>query len=855
MGQNDTYNLLDILQKSVGYDIALLTTYNFDVRLFEQAILNSLFANNVRKISVYVDAVELTKSLQSVKTCQIGKKYMVNPIRINSTFHPKVVLLLGEKKARLIISSANITTSGYTTNNEVFNFIDYSDKDPKYLDLIVGAIGFFTSIDKNSDQLDRELIKEATSFPYYHRTKQNEEAYYLHNLKESILKQAQQLMADDVRNIRIAVPYYDGELSAYKEIRSQFPNAAIQLYIQNFKSTFPVDYNNTFKIADHTYPFAGFRHGNDNFKNNFYHGKVFLFQSAEKSYVLYGSANCTQAALTKSFAEGGNIECDLLEIGSKEEFNYFFDNIQIKEKEQLVGQTPEYASPVQPDVVFKYGEIKDDVRLYFLLKNKQEIPAVVIDNTKLEVNVKNDELIAIIPIENCGTLTDIFDVTLVFDDREETCRCWTFNREMLKRNREKLTDVRTLKDFDINPNSDKYLEDRRRLLEAELMCLPDILSYREKSVIFDQLKEEAEADEDDIQDSSDFVVDIDIPDEYRAAYRQYQYVEKLRGVFSSRFFSMNSGCLLPGSGNKIIKSSEGLGSGKTPTCQARMATSEEKSFERFVKRRVKGMLNDQYVAAIGMDHYLALITVIFEIYDKYNNQQNVIDIFQKEYVAQTRAELMGKAMMKDRAKEVKEFDNVSATLLEQSYKVIFDNYEYRMSETEADAQYKYDQINKKLLLQMQEAYGIRNIFKEDIVAVITGNSIKKNMQQISAMVSYIDKLFGYKGFGQLEKFIETIYSHPDISLKGTVFTISALSTNITSCFKPDIRVLQEIKKYSRNVAPIEIVKIIIRSAGAKSSTRIDKIEHKISMNRNSWSCSIYYKNGARKDDRAQYISI
>ena len=132
MGRNDSYSLLDILQKSVGYDIALLTTYNFDIRLFEQAVLNSLFANNVRKVSVYVDAEELTKSLQSVRTCQIGRKYMINPIRINSTFHPKVVLLLGEKKARLILSSANITTPGYTTNNEVFNFIDYSDKDPKY---------------------------------------------------------------------------------------------------------------------------------------------------------------------------------------------------------------------------------------------------------------------------------------------------------------------------------------------------------------------------------------------------------------------------------------------------------------------------------------------------------------------------------------------------------------------------------------------------------------------------------------------------------------------------------------------------------------------------------------------------
>ena len=857
MGRNDSYSLLDILQKSVGYDIALLTTYNFDIRLFEQAILNSLFANNVRKVSVYVDAEELVKSLQSVRNCQIGRKYMINPIRINSTFHPKVVLLLGEKKARLILGSANITTPGYTTNNEVFNFIDYSDKDPKYLDLIVSAIGFFNSIDNNSDQLDRELIEEAASYPYYHRTRHNEETYYLHNLKDSILSQARQLISDDVQRISIAVPYYDGELSAYKEIQAQFPNAAMQLYIQNHKSTFPVDYNHNNKVANNIMPFAGFRQGKDNCKNNFYHGKVFLFQSAMKSYVLYGSANCTQAALTKSFAEGGNIECDLFEIGDREEFDYFFENIEIRKDEKLTSQALEYAPSVQPAVVFKYGEVKDDIWLYFLLRNKHEIPTVNLGNAKLYTMIENDELIAIIPSESASSLTDLFDVTLLYSDREEVCRCWTFSKEALKKNREKLTDTGSLKDFDINPGSDRFIEDRRRLLEAELMCLPDIVSYREKSAIFAQIKEEAEADEDEVESSSDFVVDIDIPDEYRAAYRQYQYVERIRGVFNRHFFSMNSGCLLPGSKGKIAKSSEGLDAEPISTTQARMATTEEKSFERFVKRRVKGMLNDQYVAAIGIDHYIALLSVLFEIFYKYNVREKVKDIFQNEYVAQTRAELMAKAMAKDRTKEIKKFDETSAALLEQSYKVIFDNYIYRTKAEDTDEQYRYDQINKKLLMQMQDIYGIRNVFKDDVAAVITGNNNNNNLQQISvsAMVSYIDKLFGYMGIDQLVKLIGKVYSQPDISLKGSVFTISALSPNISSCFKPDIRVLQEIKKYSRNVAPIEVVKIIIRPVNAQKTTRISRIEHKIKMTRNSWTCSIVYKDGSRKDEKAKYISI
>jgi hypothetical protein len=401
------------------------------------------------------------------------------------------------------------------------------------------------------------------------------------------------------------------------------------------------------------------------------------------------------------------------------------------------------------------------------------------------------------------------------------------------------------------------MEDRRRLLEAELMCLPDIVSYREKRAIFDQIKEEAEADEEDEENTSDFVVNIDIPDEYRAAYRQYQYVERIRGVFNHHFFSMNTGCLLPGEKSKISKSDEGIGSDPMPTIQARMATSEEKSFERFVKRRVKGMLNEQYMAAIGMDHYIALLSVLFEIFYKYNEREKVKDIFQNEYVAQTRAELMIKALAKDRTKEIKKFDETSAVLLEQCYKVIFDNYIYRMKAEGNEEQYRYDQINKKLLLQMNGVYGIRDCFKDDIVVVYTENSNNKNLQQVNVgiLVSYVNRLFGYMGMDQLAELIGNVYSHPDISLKGTVFTISALSPNISSCFKPDIRVLQEIKKYSRKVAQIDIVKIIIRSVNSQKPTRIDKIEHKVSMSRNLWTCSIVYKNGSRKDERSQYISF
>ena len=229
------YSILDILARSSGYEIALMTTFNFELRFFERAVLNRLLAKDVKKISVFVDSAEFTKALNEFDTqhngSHIGRKYMVNPVQINSSFHPKLILLLGEKKARLIIASANIKTSGYAINNEIFNFIDYSSEHPEYLDLIVSAIDFFHDINALSYQLDNEILKEAKEFVYYHRTEKNGEVRLFHNLTRSMLDQVIENINGEIESIRIAVPYYDKELRAVQGIKERFPAADIHLYI------------------------------------------------------------------------------------------------------------------------------------------------------------------------------------------------------------------------------------------------------------------------------------------------------------------------------------------------------------------------------------------------------------------------------------------------------------------------------------------------------------------------------------------------------------------------------------------------------------------------------------------------
>ena len=150
--------ILSEIEKSRGYEIALITTFNFDISFFERKMLNSLMDNDVKKIELFVDSDQLNKSLQNNRDNTMNKKYIVNAIDIRSSFHPKVVLLLGEEQAKLIVSSANITMSGYTLNNEIFKSFKYDKNNERNLNLINDAIDFFVKLNNMAYYKDTSIF-------------------------------------------------------------------------------------------------------------------------------------------------------------------------------------------------------------------------------------------------------------------------------------------------------------------------------------------------------------------------------------------------------------------------------------------------------------------------------------------------------------------------------------------------------------------------------------------------------------------------------------------------------------------------------------------------------------------------
>ena len=101
------------------FDHALLTTYSFNLRFFEEWVLRALWAAEVRNVVVFVDPGELAEALADRAPSLAGRAYhLVAATQARAAFHPKLLLASGPDGARLCVSSANLTPDGQLRNAE-----------------------------------------------------------------------------------------------------------------------------------------------------------------------------------------------------------------------------------------------------------------------------------------------------------------------------------------------------------------------------------------------------------------------------------------------------------------------------------------------------------------------------------------------------------------------------------------------------------------------------------------------------------------------------------------------------------------------------------------------------------------
>lgn len=809
--------IIDEITYSKGYSIALLTTFNFEISYFERVILNSLYDKNIRNIELFVDADELEKAISENINNDLNKKYIVNPIRINSAFHPKVVLLLGEEKAKLIVSSANIKSSGYTLNNEIYNVFEYNKENIDNLNLINDAITFFEKLNTMAYYQDTKIFNKINDLIYRHRKSDNNEIKLIQNLESSVINQLKDIITDKVESIDIAVPYYDNELLAYKDLSETFECSNINLYLQNGLSTFPIDYNNANGIvaSDKLNIYLKLK---SNGKKNFYHGKVFRINTKNSSYILYGSSNCTLSALSKTYHDGGNIECNILEEGTKEDFDYFFDNFEIDEFEEVTCNILEYEPKEKKEYSFKYGIKNEEIKLYLTFKNINNNIKVQIGNKNLKYEYLDKDLLITIDKAVADELNNIFDLTITFNDKQDTIRCWYFDIDTIEnyRNYEKCS---SFDDIDIDDDMEKYREHMELIVRtlaltkdeySEQIRLQRMLSKKST------LENQEELDEDEIEDN--FIIDKDIPDEYIRKNKDFTNAYIKSKIFSGRFFkelklkSNNSNT------NKEYIDNNNL---KDNHSKKRIATTSEKRFERFIKSRIKGMLNDEYVELVDYNHYKNSIGVILDVINEYKYKEQVEDVFEDKYVIQVSMDLISKLLEKENKCNPEEEKETTIIL---SLMTILENH--IINNLKEVKNYKVELQNKEILKKLNQLFDIRENYEELLKYAMANIEFKFINIDYDYCKKYIDSLFGYKTKTQLLEIIRSKFdSNAEINTTNDNVFIRFNTLDIVKYFKLDSLAIKEIiNYYNYQNLKLNSIKIVINNIKDDYSPSLNPIK-------------------------------
>lgn len=836
--------ILTEIEDSKGYTIALLTTFNFDINFFERKLLNTLIDNEVRKIELFIDSNELNSALNENRNNNLNKKYIANPIRINSTFHPKVILLLGEEKAKLIVSSANITLSGYTLNNEIFNVFVYDKDNKETLNLINNAINFFIKLNEIAYYKDVNIYETIENLIYYNKSNQCDGIKLIHNIDAPVIEQLKEIINENINSIDIAVPYYDNELLGYKDISEKFNCKNINLYIQNEKSTFPKEYNEQNNIVNRQQIKTYYKLKNND-KKNFYHGKVFRFNLQNKSFILYGSSNCTLSALSKTYHNGGNIECNILEIGEKTEFDYFFDNFNLDFSKELICNKMEQNIKENTNFYFKYGIRKEVTYLYFQYKNKIDNIIIKCDDNNLEYEYVNENLVVKLSDDLLPNSKNVFDIEIYDSSIKETYICWYIDIEAIEYIRNSSKEANLI-DIKITDDIEKYRDFIERICKALALNKDE---YNDRIKIARMLnhqncEDDDNLDEDEVNDN--FIIEQDVPDEYIKKIRDFSTAFIKSKTFSIRFFN---GLRKPKESNE---SSESNNDDKKESYTTRLSTPAEKRFERFVKNRIKDILNKEYVDLIEYEHYKHNIGLMLDTINEFKYKENITDIFDDQFVIDSSIRLLSELLNKDNSNEEDKESTILLTLI-----TVIENH--IINESFEEKSYKTENDNKKLIKLLDKKYQIRESYKEFIEDIIYSLKNHKRYTSTTFVEKYIEELFEYKTKNQL---INSIYKNYGdeciIELNGNVLNISSSCFEIAKYLNYiHDSIIKDIINYSKHYEK-EISEVLVTIKNLKdnygaNADPIDKIIFEFNIAQKNYKQKIIRKSGA--EDKVDYKRI
>lgn len=250
--------------KGSGYSACLMTTFSINFSFYEDVLLRRMIASGISHHVVLVDKGMCLTAMQSGHPQRAGSHYVLAPMDCQSAFHPKIIMLLGEKKGFLAVGSNNITLSGYGQNLEITNGFRFQlDNETEHLNIFRDAFGaikeWIDNFGKSLPESVIDAVKSTTNLcPWLKGANaiggdqtSNTHFFYSSGTQKSLWDQVTTLLPSNINTAIGVSAYFDNQLRLLNKIVELEPQR-FHIGVQPSRVSAPPSLVNTegFKAVD-----------------------------------------------------------------------------------------------------------------------------------------------------------------------------------------------------------------------------------------------------------------------------------------------------------------------------------------------------------------------------------------------------------------------------------------------------------------------------------------------------------------------------------------------------------------------------------------------------------------------------
>lgn len=299
-----------------GFHSAFLTTYAFGAQAFEDVPFSRLRGSGCRNIVILADRLMVNQSFAELGPPKFaGSSYHLVKADAPGAFHPKITLLVGAKKGKLLVGSANLTALGLGGNKELVASLSYGEEKPgiarhfaavlSYIRGKVPSDDFWFSTAMQRALRSAQWLRDAMENPLPIEEAEPEVALLFDRADSTILDQiAVNVGGDPIERLIVVSPYWDMKLEGLARLRAILGTPPTDLLIDADAMYFP-------KSELPRFSDVGIFRVDASDSKRFVHAKLIIAQGHSWDHVISGSMNCTLPALLGPMVVRGNAEAGI----------------------------------------------------------------------------------------------------------------------------------------------------------------------------------------------------------------------------------------------------------------------------------------------------------------------------------------------------------------------------------------------------------------------------------------------------------------------------------------------------------------------------------------------------------------